>query len=105
MTLAVTRASSQETEACTGDHLTRSAPGGSPTVPVGSSSQQRPSCERLASVACSTSGLVEVTRTGPGAASTLGTTSVEVLPDRGGPSTSMACWAPAQMSRRPSVPT
>src|ERR1700678_3100456 len=105
MTLAVTSASSQETAACTGDHLIRLAPGGSSTVPVGSTSQQCPSAERLASVACSTSGLVEVTRSGPGAASTFGTTSVEVLPERGGPSTSMACCGPAQTSRSPSVPT
>ena len=40
-----------------------------------------------------------------GAASTFGTTSVDVLPDRGGPRTSRACWGPAQTSRRPSVPT
>ena len=42
-------------------------------------------------VARSTSGLVDVDTTAPGAPSTVGTTIDDVLPDRGGPSTSTAC--------------
>ncbi len=54
---------------------------------------ERPGDDAVA--AMSTSGLVEVETTAAGASSTVGMTSVEVLPDRGGPMTRMAVSGPA----------
>ena len=65
-------------------------------MPDGSKIEQRPSCERLGKVACKTSGLLDAVST---AASKLGTTNEDVLPERGGPRTSSACWDPVQISR------
>ncbi len=56
----------------------------------GSNAYTRPYRDRAAAVATSTSGLVEVTSAAPGAHSTEGMMTAEVLPRRGGPRTRQA---------------
>ena len=73
----------------TGDHPTRTMPGVSSTVPLGSKSNVHPTSRRAGVVAASTSGFVDVLTTAPRAASTLGMMTDEVLPERDGPSTSV----------------
>ena len=95
---ATNKASSQRAQPVTGDHRTRSTPAGAATVPLGSYSEARSVRVRAASaVASSTSGFVEVDTTAPRAPRTVGTTSPDVFPDRGGPRTSTACSAGAHI--------
>jgi len=56
----------------------------------GSNAYTRPYRDRAAAVATSTSGFVEVTSAAPGAHSTEGMITAEVLPRRGGPRTRQA---------------
>ncbi len=93
--LAVMRAASQSRHAGTGDHRKGRTPGGGLARPDGSNNQHWPTWSRAANVAAMTSGLVEVETTGPGATSAFGITRVVVLPDRGGPRTSMPCCGAA----------
>src|SRR5579862_9438910 len=88
--------SSQLVADATGDQRARVTPVGVGTVPLGSSSQQAPGPLRLERVAARTSGFVEVTTAGPGAAMTLGIATALDLPERGGPSTSTACSGSAR---------
>ena len=64
-------------------------------MPEGSNNHVRP--RRLLTLAdhISTSVLVEVVTTAPGAVNRLGTTTDVVLPERGGPRTKSACCGPA----------
>ena len=88
---AVVRAVRHEVHAGNGDHRSRCTPGRSTTDPDGSKRWHVPSVERVAMVASSTSGFVEVVTTAPAADNTLGMSSADVLPERGGPSTSTEC--------------
>ena len=72
MARAVSRATSQDRHAGTGDQRARVTPAGGSTVPLGSQSQHRPAALRAAAVARRTSGLVDVVTTGPGAAKHVG---------------------------------
>ena len=74
------------------------------TVPVGSKRRHRPDRRRAAAVASSTSGLVDVETTAPGADNTLGMINDDVFPDRGGPSTSTARCGGAKHQPRSSWP-
>ena len=104
MARARTRDSSHVVAETTGDQRSRVTPAGARSVPLGSRSQQRPASARPLAVVASRSGLVEVTATAPGAASTFGMATPVVLPDRGGPSTSRACWGSARASPLAVVP-
>ncbi len=99
---AVRIAISQSRQAGTGDHRSWVTPGGVGLVPAGSNTQQRPTSWRRAQVAASTSSLVEVDTTGPGARRMFGMTRDVVLPERGGPSTMTPCCGDAKT--RPWVP-
>jgi hypothetical protein len=55
---------------------------------------------RASAVARRTSGFVDVTTTGPVAASTFGTTSADVFPERDGPSTSTERSGPVHAQPR-----
>jgi hypothetical protein len=63
-----------------------------------------PDLRREALVRRRTSGLVDVERTEPVAASTFGTTNDDVLPDRDGPRTSAACSRPVHDHPPPEIP-
>src|SRR6516164_1832570 len=102
MARAVRSAVSQFRQAGTGDHRSGVTPDGSGVLPDGSNSQHRPMPALASRVASNTSTLVDVDTTAPGAQRTLGMTTVLVLPDRGGPSTSTACCGGAKAA--PAVP-
>src|ERR1700691_4981018 len=81
---------------CRGDQWRGTTPGRGSTDPVGSKRRHRPSPERAAEVASSTSGLVDVDTTGPLLANTLGMISDVVLPERGGPRIMTECCGRAK---------
>ncbi len=74
-----------------GDQCRGSSPWSRSTDPVGSNRRHRPSPDRAATVASSTSGLVDVDTTGPLLAITLGMINDVVLPERGGPRIMTEC--------------
>ena len=99
---AVRSALSQLEAAVTGDHDRRRIPDGKAVgSPEGSNTHTCPTRERARHVASSTSRLVAVETTGPGAASSAGMTIVLVFPERGGPRIITACSGSAVTQRPP----
>jgi len=93
---AISSAPSQAREGSTGDQRS-SCPPSAVADPVGSNTHTRPSRERRRLVACHTSGLVEVETAGPACESSAGMITALVLPDRGGPKSSTARSARANV--------
>ncbi len=82
-----------------GDHRSRCRPSVRFTEPVGSKRKQVPRRDRAATVASSTSGLVDVDTTGPLLAITLGMIRDDVFPERGGPRIITDCCGLAKHQR------
>ena len=87
-------ATSQRWQPVTGDQR-RAVSGPASRVPEGSNSQVLPRKLLTLEDQAIMSVLVDVVTTAPGAVNKLGTTTADVLPERGGPMTSRACWRPA----------